>query len=61
MRSRAISEPGKNNPEIIYLIPCSRYDVFKVFRGNCTAADYDTLRQAAAIAAAKITYLFLIK
>jgi len=61
MRSRAFSEPGKNNPEIIYLIPCSRYDVFKEFRGNWTAADYDTLRQAAAIAAAKITYLFFIK
>jgi hypothetical protein len=53
--SRAIAKLDKNDPEITYLIAFSRYDVFEEFWGNGTAADYEMMRQAAAIAAAKIT------
>jgi len=53
--SRAIVKLDKNDPDIIYLIAFSRYDVFEEIWGNGTAADYETMKQAAAIAAAKIT------
>ncbi|MHB8164091.1 MAG: hypothetical protein ACYDDV_07040 [Methanoregula sp.] len=53
--SRAISKHDKNDPDIIYFIAFSRYDVFEEIWGNGTAADYETMKQAAAIAAAKIT------
>jgi len=53
--SRAIIKLDKNDPEIIYLIAFSRYDVFEEIWGNGTAAEYETMKQAAAMAAAKIT------
>ena len=53
--SRAIVKLDKNDPDMIYLIAFSRYDVFEEIWGNGTAADYETMKQAAAIAAAKIT------
>lgn len=53
--SRAIARLDKNDPEITYLIAFSRYNVFEEFWGNGTATDYETIKKAAAIAAAKIT------
>lgn len=52
--SRAIGKLDKNDPELTYLIAFSRYDVFEEVWGNGTAADYETIKQAAALAAAKI-------
>lgn len=53
--SRAIAKFDKNDPDIYYLLAFSRHDVFEEIWGNGTAADYETMRQAAAIAAANIT------
>lgn len=53
--SRAIARFDKNDPDTVYLIAFSRYDVFEEIWGNGAAADYEMLKQAAAIAAAKIT------
>ncbi|MFA4861312.1 hypothetical protein [Methanoregula sp.] len=53
--SRAIIKLDKNDPETMYLIAFSRYDVFEEIWGNGTAAEYETMKQAAAMAASKIT------
>jgi hypothetical protein len=52
--SRAFYQAHKEDPDPLYTIAFSRYDVFVEFWGNGTMADYETMKQAAAIAAAKI-------
>lgn len=52
--SWAFYQVHKEDPDPIYTIAFSRYDVFVEFWGNGTMSDYEIMKQAAATAAAKI-------
>ncbi|NLD56755.1 MAG: hypothetical protein GX651_01315 [Methanomicrobiales archaeon] len=53
-KSRAVSIVEENDPEPMYMIAFSRYDVYEEFWTYGTATDYETLKQAAVLAAEKI-------
>jgi hypothetical protein len=53
-KSRAVSMADKGDPETMYMIVFSRYDVYEELWCNATPADYENLKKVAAIAAAKI-------
>jgi len=52
--SRAVTIADKNDPETMTMIAFSKYDVYEELWCNATPVDYETLKTAAAIAAAKI-------
>jgi hypothetical protein len=52
--SRALKATDKSDNSRSYMIAFVKYDVYEQFWTNGTAADYETLRQMAGIAAAKI-------
>jgi hypothetical protein len=52
--SRALKVSVTGDPIPVYIIAFVKYDVFEQLSINGTASDYDTLRQAAGTAAAKI-------
>ena len=53
-KSRAVSIVEENDPEPMYIIAFSKYDVYEELWTNGTAPDYETLKQAAVLAAEKI-------